>query len=376
MNEQTKQPTYPAESPDGWKKVFAAAEKADTSKVQASLEAMDLPRRLIPLKIAEVAEDAELAAVEKAGEGQAEKLRELQQELGFLIVAKPETVEKAREVAKKSQQLRDACVTAQRAIDAAERARSQRRWLHLWDAPLFGEQEPPHAGHLSMLPMAPKTADAAIALGITGFYCVSAGLLAEDRRGRRGNQEAALHFILAACPHHTRKVEKMIPNVILRRDWIARENEQVIRRRADDVLAVTHSETLQAGRPLTPAEWFAVGLRTCGLDVPSGGPLDVVRAGLSGASVAVAFANQINLVFHDGYSAVPDTLAGVTTEQEIRDFMPATANLAMAKRPLGTKRQARSGAVLLRTPGAAVGVVALHDAVCDLGYRHCPGQTN
>jgi len=147
MNEATKAPTYPAESVEKWAKVKEAAAAADTSAVQAALEAMNLSRRLAPLMIAAVAEETELAAIEKAGEGMADKLRGIEEQWGFIHASPtPTKIEKMRELAAERQQLAAERLQSQRAIAAAERARGQRQWLHFWIPELFGLPALDHAG--------------------------------------------------------------------------------------------------------------------------------------------------------------------------------------------------------------------------------------
>jgi hypothetical protein len=169
MNEATKAPTYPAESVEKWAKVKEAAAAADTSAVQAALEAMNLSRRLAPLMIAAVAEETELAAIEKAGEGMADKLRGIEEQWGFIHASPPPTkIEKMRELAAERKQLADERLQAQRAIAAAKTASRQRAWLQFWLAEVFGEDPLDHAGCLSSLMPSPKVFDAMVNLRIAG----------------------------------------------------------------------------------------------------------------------------------------------------------------------------------------------------------------
>jgi len=165
MNETTKQPaTYPAESPEKWAAVRTAAEEGDTSETAAALQTMELSRRLASLMIVAAAEEMELRQIEAAGQGQAEKFADLGRELAFSSLAQPSGIEDAKELAERQQQLRAERLKAQRAIDAAEHAKSQRRWIALWLPELFGHTPPPHAGYLSNVMVAPKTGAAANAL--------------------------------------------------------------------------------------------------------------------------------------------------------------------------------------------------------------------
>jgi hypothetical protein len=149
MNETTKEApaVYPAETPELWAQVKAAATAGDETTLRDTLTAMDLSPRLGKLFTVAVGEEAELAAIEKASEGMAEKVRGIEEQWGFIHASPtPTKIEKMRELAAERQQLAAERLQSQRAIAAAERARGQRQWLHFWIPELFGLPALDHAG--------------------------------------------------------------------------------------------------------------------------------------------------------------------------------------------------------------------------------------
>ena len=115
---------------------------------------------------------------------------------------------------------------------------------------------------------------------------------------------------------------KAKPNIIFRRD--SRDDPAVIRARADDVLRCLRNDELNRGGPLSAVEWFTAALQASGGHVPETGPRDVIRAGLTGAAVAVAFSTQVNQLFVDSYRQTPNSLADICTPQEVENFLPGT----------------------------------------------------
>jgi hypothetical protein len=169
MNEASKGPVYASETPELWAQVKAAATAGDEMTLRDLLTAMDLSPRLGKLFTVAVAEEAELAAIEKAGEGQAEKVRSIEEQLCFLnAAAAPTKIEKMREVAEQRQQLQAERLAAERAVAAAKTASRQRAWLRFWLTELFGEQPLEHGGVLSSLQPSPKVFDVAASLKIGG----------------------------------------------------------------------------------------------------------------------------------------------------------------------------------------------------------------
>ena len=166
MNEQ--EPIYLSESRELWTAVRAAAEAGDDAKVRDLLAEMDLSPRLAKLFVVGVAEQAELAQVEKAGEGQGERFVALGEELALLGVNVPTKIEKLREQNQQIAQLRAARLAAERAVSAAKIAVRQKLWLENWLAELFGHPTLPHAGVLSALQPSPKVFDVAASLRLGG----------------------------------------------------------------------------------------------------------------------------------------------------------------------------------------------------------------
>jgi hypothetical protein len=183
MIETNPPPLFLNESPALWLQVRQAAEAGDMLAVQVALEAMDLPRRLGRLMIAAVGEDGELAAIEKAGGGQAERFARLGEELALLGVNVPTKLEKLREQNERMAQLRADRIAAQRADSAGKIAARQKLWLENWLPELFGNSPGVRGGLLSGLQPAPKTFDAMVAAGLAGTeYQVG------DRGWRKLNQ--------------------------------------------------------------------------------------------------------------------------------------------------------------------------------------------
>ncbi len=163
--------SYPAESPELWKKIHDAAAK-DDKKLRDLLTEADLLPQLAKMFVAAVQEESELAAIEKAGDGMAERFASLGQELALLGATVPTKLEKMREQIEQQQQLRAQRLACERAVDSAKRASSQRQWLLAWLPELFSQSVPKHAGMLSSLQVAEKTANVARGLGVTGLYSV------------------------------------------------------------------------------------------------------------------------------------------------------------------------------------------------------------
>jgi hypothetical protein len=159
-------PTFPDESPKLWQAVKTAAEAGDLEKVKAALSPMELSPRLAKLFTVAIAEHTELTATEAAAEGMDVKLQSLGFRLCALNAAKPGTVKELEKAAAECADLRQQVAAAQQAIAAAQVAARQKLWIALWLAPLFGQQELPHAGPISGLPTAPKTSTVATELGI------------------------------------------------------------------------------------------------------------------------------------------------------------------------------------------------------------------
>jgi hypothetical protein len=172
-NEKPEQPAYPSESAEKWAKAHKLAEAGDEKKLRDLLTEMDLSPRLCRLFVVAVAEESELAQVEAAGEGMAERFAALGDEMAFASQRQAADLEESRKLRAEQRQLQAERLAAQKAIAAASAAAVQRQWLGLWLPELFGQEPPAHAGFFSSSQPAPKTADAARALGITDLYAVS-----------------------------------------------------------------------------------------------------------------------------------------------------------------------------------------------------------
>jgi hypothetical protein len=112
-----------------------------------------------------------------------------------------------------------------------------------------------------------------------------------------------------------------VPDLVVPREW---GDIDVIRREAGRILHSVREEELRRGQPLTAAQWFARGLEVAGQAVPENAQ-QVVRAGLSSASVTTAFSTQVNLAFFDAFRSAPNSLAEIVTIQSVENFLPATA---------------------------------------------------
>jgi hypothetical protein len=172
MEPETRQPPiYANESPSGWSRVRKAADAKDREKLKTTLSPLELPTSLAPLFLAVVADEAELAAIEKAGVGKSSQRAEALRTLQLLGGIAPSSMKEAEETARRKLELQDTITIADRAIGAAQRAMNARAGLRCAFAELFGEKVPEHSGHLSSWIPPTKTATAANELGIN-LYAV------------------------------------------------------------------------------------------------------------------------------------------------------------------------------------------------------------
>ncbi len=99
------------------------------------------------------------------------------------------------------------------------------------------------------------------------------------------------------------------------------DTPQDVVRKATDILAVTRSEQLHRGRPLSVREWFGTALKVCNVELPDS-PQEVIRSGLSNANTAAAFTGQVNQFFVDSFREVKNTLLDILSYQDIESFIP------------------------------------------------------
>jgi hypothetical protein len=165
LPESTVPPT-PSETPAGWEKLRKHLEAGDWTKCEADLTAMGLSPKLKNLFATALQEERELAAVEKASEGMAEKFSQLSAKLKYFLSAVPKGIDDAEKINNKISELRIECNSALVAREAGQRAHRMREHLKNWVGELFG-LEPitsVHSGHLSGGVLPPKTCAEAAAI--------------------------------------------------------------------------------------------------------------------------------------------------------------------------------------------------------------------
>jgi len=144
------------------------AQEKDREKVYGLLERLGLARECAALFVTALREERQLAEVQTAGEGCEARCGLISREATDLTHIQPATPEAAVELATRKEALRIEYAENRQKANAAERARSGRRWLRTWLHVLFeGEPRPRSDGALgSFSLLAPATVAIAGRIGV------------------------------------------------------------------------------------------------------------------------------------------------------------------------------------------------------------------
>jgi len=160
-------PLTPTESPAGWKKLREAIDKNDWDGARSALEAMGLSPKLVPVFLAAISEEAELAAVEKAGEGKGELFSQLSGKLKFYLSTTVKSINESEKITAQIEKTQADATLALIAHEAAKKAARYRQYFHTWLPGLFGlppVENPRHSGALSGFAIPPKLFQAGTAI--------------------------------------------------------------------------------------------------------------------------------------------------------------------------------------------------------------------